>query len=574
MLDVVKTAPLYFAVEYIATAVDGVALALIAAATSRLFASAMNYSSGSANFSAVLSAVLILIGLNIVSELASGISNYCGEVYSDLSVQRLMNRVHAKVVRLPDISFENPDQLDRINGAYSGSASARQVVNLLMDTFTMYLPYFVIYGIYLYSLRPLLLVIFPLVVVPAILGQLIKAKVSVSAEEESAVIRRRRDTYKTYIGDREFMKETRILGATAYFFKGMETVCGQLAGILTLAKTKSWVVDTVISLIQTLGYGCIVFLLIDSVFDGKIGIADFAAVFSTSSMLLELVRELFSDRLSEATEEYGLVKRYIDFMNLPQKAYSGQDMERLTQIEADRISFRYPSAADDACAIRNLSLTLKKGESLALVGDNGSGKTTLTKLLLGLYAPTSGRILYNGIPHSEMNPRSIWKNSSAVFQSFGKYRLTLGENIALGDVSETDATNAAQQAQVDMESVNCTMDTLLSKEFGGTELSGGQWQKVAIARGIYHMGDLVVLDEPTAAIDPMNEQSLYESFIRMIEGRIGLIVTHRLGLARCCTRIALMKDGEIVAIGTHEELLKCSEYYRLLWQTQAESYQA
>lgn len=574
MLDVVKTAPLYFAVEYIATAVDGVALALIAAATSRLFASAMNYSSGSANFSAVLSAVLILIGLNIVSELASGISNYCGEVYSDLSVQRLMNRVHAKVVRLPDISFENPDQLDRINGAYSGSASARQVVNLLMDTFTMYLPYFVIYGIYLYSLRPLLLVIFPFVVVPAILGQLIKAKVSVSAEEESAVIRRRRDTYKTYIGDREFMKETRILGATAYFFKGMETVCGQLAGILTLAKTKSWVVDTVISLIQTLGYGCIVFLLIDSVFDGKIGIADFAAVFSTSSMLLELVRELFSDRLSEATEEYGLVKRYIDFMNLPQKAYSGQDMERLTQIEADRISFRYPSAADDACAIRNLSLTLKKGESLALVGDNGSGKTTLTKLLLGLYAPTSGRILYNGIPHSEMNPRSIWKNSSAVFQSFGKYRLTLGENIALGDVSETDATNAAQQAQVDMESVNCTMDTLLSKEFGGTELSGGQWQKVAIARGIYHMGDLVVLDEPTAAIDPMNEQSLYESFIRMIEGRIGLIVTHRLGLARCCTRIALMKDGEIVAIGTHEELLKCSEYYRLLWQTQAESYQA
>lgn len=574
MLDVVKTAPLYFAVEYIATAVDGVALALIAAATSRLFASAMNYSSGSANFSAVLSAVLILIGLNIVSELASGISNYCGEVYSDLSVQRLMNRVHAKVVRLPDISFENPDQLDRINGAYSGSASARQVVNLLMDTFTMYLPYFVIYGIYLYSLRPLLLVIFPLVVVPAILGQLIKAKVSVSAEEESAVIRRRRDTYKTYIGDREFMKETRILGATAYFFKGMETVCGQLAGILTLAKTKSWVVDTVISLIQTLGYGCIVFLLIDSVFDGKIGIADFAAVFSTSSMLLELVRELFSDRLSEATEEYGLVKRYIDFMNLPQKAYSGQDMERLTQIEADRISFRYPSAADDACAIRNLSLTLKKGESLALVGDNGSGKTTLTKLLLGLYEPTSGRILYNGIPHSEMNPRSIWKNSSAVFQSFGKYRLTLGENIALGDVSETDATNAAQQAQVDMESVNCTMDTLLSREFGGTELSGGQWQKVAIARGIYHMGDLVVLDEPTAAIDPMNEQSLYESFIRMIEGRIGLIVTHRLGLARCCTRIALMKDGEIVAIGTHEELLKCSEYYRLLWQTQAESYQA
>lgn len=574
MLDVVKTAPLYFAVEYIATAVDGVALALIAAATSRLFASAMNYSSGSANFSAVLSAVLILIGLNIVSELASGISNYCGEVYSDLSVQRLMNRVHAKVVRLPDISFENPDQLDRINGAYSGSASARQVVNLLMDTFTMYLPYFVIYGIYLYSLRPLLLVIFPLVVVPAILGQLIKAKVSVSAEEESAVIRRRRDTYKTYIGDREFMKETRILGATAYFFKGMETVCGQLAGILTLAKTKSWVVDTVISLIQTLGYGCIVFLLIDSVFDGKIGIADFAAVFSTSSMLLELVRELFSDRLSEATEEYGLVKRYIDFMNLPQKAYSGQDMERLTQIEADRISFRYPSAADDACAIRNLSLTLKKGESLALVGDNGSGKTTLTKLLLGLYAPTSGQILYNGIPHSEMNPRSIWKNSSAVFQSFGKYRLTLGENIALGDVSETDATNAAQQAQVDMESVNCTMDTLLSREFGGTELSGGQWQKVAIARGIYHMGDLVVLDEPTAAIDPMNEQSLYESFIRMIEGRIGLIVTHRLGLARCCTRIALMKDGEIVAIGTHEELLKCSEYYRLLWQTQAESYQA
>lgn len=337
-------------------------------------------------------------------------------------------------------------------------------------------------------------------------------------------------------------------------------------------QTKSWVVDTVISLIQTLGYGCIVFLLIDNVFGGKIGIADFAAVFSTSSMLIELVKELFSARLSEATEEYGLVKRYIDFMNLPQKSYGGQNMESLTQIEADQISFRYPSAVDGAYAIRNLSLKLKKGESLALVGNNGSGKTTLTKLLLGLYTPTSGRILYNSVPHSEVNPRSIGENSTAVFQSFEKYRLTLGENIVLGDVSGMDAENAAQQAQVDMESVNCTMDTLLSKEFGGTELSGGQWQKVAIARGIYHMGDFVVLDEPTAAIDPMNEQSLYESFIRMMEGRIGLIVTHRLGLARCCTRIVLMKDGEIAAAGTHEELLKCSEYYRLLWQTQAESY--
>ena len=172
-----------------------------------------------------------------------------------------------------------------------------------------------------------------------------------------------------------------------------------------------------------------------------------------------------------------------------------------------------------------------------------------------------------------MNPRSIWKNSTAVFQSFGKYRLTLGENIALGDVSEAYAANAAKQAQVDMEAASCTMDTPLSKEFGGTELSGGQWQRVAIARGIYHMGDLVVLDEPTSAIDPMNEQSLYESFIRMIEGKIGLIVTHRLSLAKCCTRIALMKDGEIAAIGTHAELLENSEYYRLLWQTQSESYQ-
>lgn len=572
-LDVMRTAPLRFAVEYIATAVNSVAIALIATATSRLFASAMDYSTGSAGFSVILSAALMLVGLNVASEIASGISNYFGEVYSELSIQRLTNNVHAKVANLPGISFEEPNQLDRINGAYSGAASVRQVVNLLMDVLTLYVPYFIIYGIYLYSLRPLLLVIFPLVVVPAVLGQFIKAKISVDAEEESAAVRRRIDAYKAYIGDREFVKETRILGATAYFLKGMETVCRQLAKILTSAKTKSWIVDTVISLIQMLGYGCVIFLLIDSVFGGKIGIADFAAVFATSSMLIELVKELFSDRIGEATEEYGLVKRYIDFMNLPQTAYSGQNIEELALIEADRVSFRYPSAADDAYAVRNLSLKLKKGESLALVGDNGSGKTTLTKLLLGLYAPTSGRILYDGISHSEMNPRSIWKNSTAVFQSFGKYRLTLGENIALGDVSEAYAANAAKQAQVDMEAASCTMDTPLSKEFGGTELSGGQWQRVAIARGIYHMGDLVVLDEPTSAIDPMNEQSLYESFIRMIEGKIGLIVTHRLSLAKCCTRIALMKDGEIAAIGTHAELLENSEYYRLLWQTQSESYQ-
>ncbi len=573
VLDIVKTAPLYFTMEYIATAVDGVALALIATATSRLFVSATTYSFGYVDFSTILSSVFLFISLNVVSEIASGISNYCGEVYSNLSLQCLMNRVHAEVVNLPDISFENPAQLDRINGAYNGAATVRQVVNLMMDALTMYVPYFVIYGIYLYSLRPLLLIIFPLVVVPALLGQLIKSKISVSAEEKLAVIRRRRDTYKIYIGEKEFMKETRILGATAYFFMGLETVCKQLANIMTSAKTKSWVVDTTINLMQALGYGCIVYLLVESVFSGEINIADFAAVFATSSMLIELVKELFSERISEAAEKYGLVRRYIDFMNLPQETRGGKDVEELTHIEADHIYFRYPSATGDAYVVRNLSLKLKKGESLALVGDNGSGKTSLTKLLMGLYAPISGQILYNGVPRSEINPRSILERSSAVFQLFGKYRLSLGENIALGEVSEIDSVNAANQAQFDMNSVNCTMDTLLSKEFGGTELSGGQWQKVAIARGIYHMGDLIVLDEPTAAIDPMNEQSLYESFVRMMDNRIAVLVTHRLGLARCCTRIALMKEGEITAIGTHDELLACSEYYRLLWQTQAGSYQ-
>ena len=242
------------------------------------------------------------------------------------------------------------------------------------------------------------------------------------------------------------------------------------------------------------------------------------------------------------------------------------------------ISFCYPSLNQDQVpVIQDINITLKTGESLAIVGNNGSGKTTLTKLLLGLYTPSTGTIFYNGIAHNEMNPISIWNRSTAVFQNFIKYRLTLQDNIALSETMDIgkveDAISKAQLEYPNAQLFPDGMETMLSKEFGGTDLSGGQWQKDAIARGIYHTGNLVVLDEPTSAIDPVNEYNLYQCFANMVKERIGILVTHRLGLAKLCTKVALMKEGKIIAFGTHEELLQsCSEYCEL-WETQIERYE-
>jgi len=221
-----------------------------------------------------------------------------------------------------------------------------------------------------------------------------------------------------------------------------------------------------------------------------------------------------------------------------------------------------------------------KGETIAIVGVNGSGKSTLTRLLTGLHLPTSGEMLVDGRNADGIAPKSLYRGISAVFQKYQSYKMTVEENVRISDMETANdktapaVTDVLEKADfpIDSEKLTEGLQTMLGKDFGGIDLSGGQWQRLAIARGLYRDHDMIILDEPTAAIDPLEEADIYRKFAEISAGRTAFIVTHRLGSAQIADRIIVMDGGHIVDMGTHEELMQREGRYREMYHAQAKWY--
>lgn len=244
------------------------------------------------------------------------------------------------------------------------------------------------------------------------------------------------------------------------------------------------------------------------------------------------------------------------------------------------MEFKYPGAKSNA--LNNVSLSIKQGEIVAIVGDNGAGKSTLVKLMAGMYKPNKGTVSVGGMDTLETDPIHIYKGISAVFQKYNCYQMTLKENVEISDfeVSESDKNErlekAVNEAELDLseKTFSSGLDTMVSREFDGVDLSGGQWQRVAISRGLYRENSIIFLDEPTKAIDPVEETRLYKQFAKISKGKTSLIVTHRLGSTRIADRIIVMKDGCVNDIGTYDELMSRGGEYAKMYKSQAQWYES
>ncbi|MFJ2864219.1 ABC transporter ATP-binding protein [Kitasatospora sp. NPDC087314] len=245
-------------------------------------------------------------------------------------------------------------------------------------------------------------------------------------------------------------------------------------------------------------------------------------------------------------------------------------------LRAERLCFTYPGA--DTPAVREVSLELRPGQVVALVGVNGSGKTTLANLLAGLYPPDSGRLLHDGVPVTDLTAHR--ERTAVVFQDFTRYRLPALDNIAFGRPRATAdperVREAARQAgALDfLAELPDSLHTPLGKEFtGGADLSGGQWQRLALARAFYRDAPLVILDEPTAALDAQAEDQLFTRLRRLFAGRTVVLISHRLRSVRYADHIYVLESGRVVEQGGHEALLRAGGHYAALFRTQANAYQ-
>ncbi|MER7791126.1 ABC transporter ATP-binding protein [Streptomyces sp. NPDC097640] len=245
-------------------------------------------------------------------------------------------------------------------------------------------------------------------------------------------------------------------------------------------------------------------------------------------------------------------------------------------IEARSVTFHYPGS--ELAALRNISVRVRRGEVLAIVGANGSGKSTLAKLLAGLYTPTEGTVTWDGTDISRTDPEQLWRRLAMLPQDFSRWPVTARENITLGqghqDEHSITAAAVASGADIVLDSLPDGLDTNLAPSWwGGRDLSGGQWQRIAAARAFYRNSPILICDEPTSALDPLAEEAVYQRIQALSEGRTVILISHRLGATRSADRIIVLDGGEISEEGTHDSLVdRDGGTYAAMWRAQADTY--
>ena len=401
----------------------------------------------------------------------------------------------------------------------------------------------------------------------------------VDVRQSQAPLWRRQYYWRDLLTERNAASEVRLFGLGDHLVKSWRTVTDQLIGELSRLRRGEIPRTLPSEAINVTLVGVVLGSLIVAGANGALDAAAFVALFYVTNQYVTHLNDM-GWRLRDLRQFFVELGYAAEYLRVEEEALERgvAPPSRLRDgIRFESVSFAYPGS--ETPALHEVDLDVKAGESIALVGENGAGKTTLTKLLLGLYRPTSGRVTVDGVDLNDIALASWRKRIGAAFQDYMKYALTARENIGLGDVSRVDDDEAIERA-AKLSSADAVIDelpagfeTMLGKEFaGGQEISEGQWQKLAVARVFLRDTDILVLDEPASALDALAELEVYRRFLELSEGKTVLLISHRLGSARLADRIVFLRRGEIVEQGTHDELIASGGPYAELYQMQAEWY--
>ena len=478
----------------------------------------------------------------------------------------------SKKIRLE--ALENPETLDKFHRANMGENGQftffQQIVMTVGGIFTC-IGIIAVVGSY----SPLLILTGVFELLPLLFTKVyFEKRVTALRRRQSAVIRRCGYLRQLFSG-KESVKEMRVMGFEGYLTDKWKEANAQRVQEyrdtnLDISKKQVWGIIAQ-NVCYTVNIGLAFYLLAR----GKLSIDAFAACLAAfaayeNSMILFIVMAF------QAIHTYHVVEDYYDYFTIPtENDGTGVYQPFKDRIKAENVHFRY--SGSDQEALSGLSCEIKQGEHVVIVGENGSGKTTFSKLLTGAYLPASGSIAYDGQRTEDLNRLSLYDHISVVPQDFVHYRFTLRENVAISDLERIEDTEAMEEllrricGEGFVESKG-GLDTQLGREFNGQELSGGEWQKLAVARGLWKGSDIIILDEPTSALDPLVEYDILSDFIEMIRGRTSIIISHRVGICRNADKIIVLKSGRVAECGRHEELLAKGGEYARLWQSQAKWY--
>lgn len=390
--------------------------------------------------------------------------------------------------------------------------------------------------------------------------------------------------YSELVTNKDLVKEMRTLNLTDTFTEKYQTVFDVYFKGLKKLKLRECLWSLLASVIST-AVNCVLFVMIaEGVFEGKYEVGNYALYTGALTAISTGISTLITTTAS-IYESTLFINNMISFMKEEPKIvpciHPPRKVERGVghTIVFEHVSFRYPGTERDV--LQDINLTISPGESVVFVGLNGAGKTTLIKLLMRLYDPTDGMILLDGHDIREYDVTELYDMFGIVFQDYGKYAVSVRENIAFGEVMKDIVDDEIEKAALHsnakefIEELPDKYDTSLMRYFdeNGTELSIGQWQKIAIARAFYADSDILILDEPTASLDAIAEQEIFAQFENLREGKTSIFVSHRLSSATTANKIVVLNNGTVEEIGNHAELMAAHGEYYKLFSTQAKRYQ-
>jgi ATP-binding cassette subfamily B protein len=520
------------------------------------------------------------LGIAIVGEGLARLSSLLESLLGDLFSNRISVRLMRHAATLDLAQFEDAETYDHLERARRQTVNRIGLLALLLTTTQDLITLASLAGVLLVQL-PWLMLLLVVAVVPSFLGEAHFAALGYSLLFSWTPERRLLD-YLRYMGaSDESAKEVKLFGLSGFLVDRYAKLSHEFYEANKRLAVRRNIVSTLLVSLGTIGYYAAYAVIIYLTVLGRFTIGSLTFLAGSFRQSRDLIQRILLS-LSQIYEQSLYLRDLFGFFEVQPRVTSRPGARPVPSpitrgFEFHDVGFRYPGS--DRWAVRHLTFTLGPGESVALVGENGAGKTTLVKLLARLYDPDEGRILLDGLDLREYDLESLRSNVGVIFQDFVRYDFVLRENIGVSQIEALDdqarIREAARRSLAESvaQRLEKGYEQMLGRRFeGGVELSGGEWQKVALGRAYLRDAQVLILDEPTAALDARAEYEVFLRFAELTRGKMAVLISHRFSTVRMADRILVLRDGELVEQGTHDELVTQGGLYAELFSLQAAGY--
>jgi ATP-binding cassette subfamily B protein len=521
------------------------------------------------------------VALALLTGILSRSIDYADQLLANRYTYHVSVQVMQQAAQLDLTTYENPVFYDRLERARAQATDRLAMIQQMGRLFQYTVLTLIWSGVLIYR-SPYMILLLIAGVLPSFFGETHFAFLGYAKNFRQTPAKRQMDYLRQVGGSKEAAKELKLFNLSDYLTDRFKALSKNIYEEDVALNRKKLIWGGLLSLISTLGYyGAYVFAIYEAV-AGRyptIGVfslitvaiqqsqSNFQQAFSTASGIAD--QALFLTDLIAFFDMKATVQSKPNALPAPRPIHRG--------FEFRNVSFAYPGT--ERRVLKNFNFLLEPGERIALIGENGQGKTTVVKLITRLYDPTEGQILLDGVDLREYSLEDLHREMGVIFQDFMRYEMTARENIAVGRIdvphTEEEIRDAAHKSLAEGVIAKMTdgYDQMLGRRFeGGVDLSGGEWQKIALARAYLRNAQLLILDEPTAALDAKSELEVFERFAELTTGKMALLISHRFSTVRMADRIVVLEGGQLVEEGTHQQLMALGGRYAGMFEMQAASY--